>query len=484
MGFGAFDSLPVILGELLLIYWAIILVVLINDGRDPTKTLAWLLVLWLFPGLGLVFYYFLGRNWKKKTAKGKWIHEVRRLGSPTVDRYRETYAKDAEDGRAWALERDYEHLVGLIETADGSQPMAAYDVDLMHSGEEKFDKLVADLSQAKDTINIQYFIWERDDLTARICAVLLERLQAGVEVRMLNDFIGNIQYKKDQLKTLSQAGARIKYDVTDLGKINYRNHRKMVVIDAVLGYTGGINVGQEYIDGGPRYPSWRDTHVRFHGPAVADLQRLFAARWHEATDENLFTERFFPLEYPTHGRRSLAHVVATGVEDKWESARRAHVVAMGLADERIWIQSPYFVPDDAVYEAMINAALSGIDVRLMMTGLPDKKIAWYAAQSYFQPFIEAGGRVFYYEAGFLHAKTMLIDSELYTVGTLNLDIRSLELHKELMVWFYDSELAAQHIEAFEHDLEGCREVTIADIDALTPLQIFRDSAARLTSNLL
>lgn len=473
-----------VFSSVLLAYWIVIFIVLINDGRDPTKTLAWLLVLLLLPGFGLVFYYFAGRNWKKKTSKDSWLGEMREVSRPTVEGYRDRYAQDAQDACEWAEPRDLEHLMNLIETGDGSRPAGAYDVDLMPSGEEKFAKLLPDLAQAKDTINIQYFIWERDELSAKITAVLLERLAAGVEVRMLNDFIGNIRYKKDEIKRLQAAGARVDYDMKSLGAINYRDHRKMVVIDGVSAYTGGINVGQEYIDGGSRYPSWRDTHVRFHGPAVADLQRLFAERWHESTGESLFTERFFPVEYPTHGVRTLAQVVATGVEDPWETARRAHVLAMGLAEERIWIQSPYFVPDDAIYEAMINAALAGIDVRLMMTGWPDKRIAWFAAESYFRPFIEAGGRVFLYEAGFFHAKTMMIDSAMFSVGTLNLDIRSLELHKELMVWFYDEALTAEHAATFETDLEQCKEITIEHLDNLTWLQVLRDSAARLASNLL
>lgn len=468
----------------LLGYWVAIVIVLINDERDPTKTLAWLLILLLTPGFGLVFYYFFGRNWKKKTAKDPWRATMREVARPTVEGYRARYEQDMRDAYMWGEARDVEHLMTLIATGDGSRPAGAYDVDLMPSGEEKFARLLVDLAGARDTIDIQYFIWERDELTAKITAVLLERLAAGVEVRMLNDFVGNIRYKKDELKRLSRAGARVEYDVKSLGAANYRNHRKMVVIDAVLAYTGGINVGQEYIDGGSRFPAWRDTHVRFHGPAVADLQRLFAERWHEVTGESLFTERFFPREYPTHGVRALAQVVATGVEDPWETARRAHVLAMGLAEERIWIQSPYFVPDDAVYEAMVNAALSGIDVRLMMTGWPDKKIAWYAAESYFRPFIEAGGRVFMYQAGFFHAKTMMVDSEMFSVGTLNLDVRSLELHKELMVWFYDERLTAEHAAIYERDLEKCKEITIVELDALTWIQVFRDSAARLASNLL
>jgi len=472
------------LSIVVLVYWIIIVIVMVNDGRDPTKTLAWIMFLAATPMFGLVFYFFFGRNWKKKTAKGKWLTEIRALSTPTLDRIRGRYANVAAEAGALTKSWGQDDIVGLITRTDGATPLPAYDPELLINGEVKFATLKRDLAQAQDTINIQYFIWERDELTGALCDILLDRLKAGVEVRMLNDFIGNIQYKKDQLKVLQDAGAKIAYDVRGLGKVNYRNHRKMVVIDATLGYTGGINVGQEYIDGKPRYASWRDSHIKFHGPAVADLQKLFAARWHEVTEESLFTERFFPTEYPESGRRVLAQIVATGVEDKWESARRAHIVAMADAKKHIWIQSPYFVPTSDIYEGMLNAALGGIDVRFMMTGVPDKAIAWHAAETYFRPLIEAGGKVYMYEAGFFHAKTMSIDGKMLSIGTMNFDIRSLELHKELMAWFYDEELTAQHERVFEADMAASRLVTLADLDSRTHLQLLRNSAARLASNLL
>lgn len=484
MSWAGITSMPAILAAVLLVYWIVILVVLINDGRDPTATVSWVVLLAVLPGLGLVLYFFFGRNWKKKMMKSAWAKEIPRVSEPTLRRVRERYAAEADNARAWVSENGYGDLPHLIEFSDRSVPLPAYDVDIMPSGAEKFDKLLVDLAKAKDTINIQYFIWERDELTARITAVLLERISAGVEVRMLNDFIGNIQYKKDEIRRLRAAGAHVKYDVTELSKVNYRNHHKIVVIDGVLGYTGGINVGQEYIDGGSRFPSWRDTHVRFTGPAVADLQKLFAYRWHERTHESLFTERFFPLEYPVGSQCSVAHTVSTSAENPWEPARRAHVVAMGLAKKRIWIQSPYFVPDDALNETLINVALSGVDMRIMLTGWVDKKIAWYAAESYFRPVLKAGARIFHYNAGFLHAKTMTIDGALCCIGTMNLDVRSLKLHKELMVWFYDPLLAEEHERIFEKDLESCEEITLDQLDALKPLHIFRDSAARLGSDLL
>ncbi len=478
------EGLALLWSVLLLAYWIAIAVALINDGRDPTKTLAWLLVMFLLPILGLVLYFFLGRNWKKKTAKETWVAEVRQVAEPVLRGVSDRYAPVRDEAHEWAAERGFEKLLTTIETADGALPLPAYDVDILVDGEVKFATLEADLAAAKDTINIQYFIWERDELTARLTKVLLERLAAGVEVRMLNDFIGNIQYKKDEIEALRAAGAKIQYDVRDIGKINYRNHRKIVVIDGVLGYTGGINVGQEYIDGKPKYPAWRDTHVRFRGPLVSELQKLFAGRWFESVHENLFTERFFPAEYPETGTRVLGQVVATGVEDPWESARRAHEVAISSASSRIWLQSPYFVPTDALYQNLVNAALSGVDVRFMMTGWPDKKIAWYAAETYFEPLLRAGGRIFHYNAGFFHAKTMTVDGQLLSIGTMNMDIRSLELHKECMAWFYDEALTRQHEQVFLNDLEQCDEITVEQIESRTPVQVFRNHAARLASNLL
>jgi cardiolipin synthase len=332
---------------------------------------------------------------------------------------------------------------------------------------------------------MQYYTWERDELTTEICAALTERLEAGVEVRILNDFLGSLRYRKDQLEALKVAGARVGSDMTQFGRINYRDHRKITVIDETIGHTGGLNIGQEYIDGGAKFPSWRDTGVRFTGPAVGELQKLFADRWYEVFRENLFSPRYFPpldtevVEHPT-----MVHVVAQGVEERWSSSSRAHEIAISGAQKRVSLQSPYWVPDPTMLDVFINAALSGIEVRFMMTGLPDKRLAYQAAESYWEPVLRAGGHVYLYMAGFLHAKTIVVDSTVSAVGTMNLDIRSLRLNQELMVWIYDEDVARRQEEIFEADLEKCVEVTLEDIASWSAFRRFRDSASRLGSNLL
>ncbi|NLI17836.1 MAG: cardiolipin synthase [Actinomycetales bacterium] len=477
-------TVGILLPLIIPLYVVAVAILLINDQRDPTRTLTWLLFMFLLPGVGLLLYFFLGRNLRKRTMRSGWWERLAERAGPVHARLRGRYAAEIAHGEDTARELGFSEVLELAETGEGSFPLPAYDVRILASGAEKFDQLKKDLAAARDTINLMYFIWERDELTQDLIDILSERARAGVEVRMLNDYIGNIIYRKDQLKQLTAAGGRVSYDVRDLGQANYRNHRKIVVIDGVLGYTGGCNVGQEYIDGGKRYPAWRDTHVVYGGPAVAALQTMFAARWLDVEKEDLFTDRFFPPEYPPGTTATPALTVSTGVDAVWEVARRAHVVGIGEASQRVWIQSPYYVPTAEVQAAITNAALAGLDVRLMMTGIPDKRSAWYAANTYIEPLLRAGVRVYHYTAGFFHAKSMTLDGKVFVIGTLNLDIRSLELHKELMVWFLDPELTRQHDALFEADIAGSRELTLADFAAQTRLQRFRDSAYRLASNLL
>ena len=260
-------------------------------------------------------------------------------------------------------------------------------------------------------------------------------------MRFLYDYLGSKAWGKKKLQALEPLGVQVAADMTSLSRINYRDHRKIVVIDGEIGYTGGYNVGQEYVDGGKRFARWRDTHLRVTGQVVGELQTLFARRWFENRKEDLLGEQYLPAPPRSPEDGILCQVVAQTVEDPWQSSRRVHMVAVGNAERRVWIQSPYFVPEVGLYDTMINAALTGVDVRFMMTGMPDKKVPYWAAWSYFRPLIEAGAHIYLYEAGFLHSKTIVADSQVAAIGTMNMDIRSLKLHKELMVWLFDEGLA-------------------------------------------
>jgi cardiolipin synthase len=476
-------SLPLWLVLPLFAYWLVVVVLLIYDNREPSSTLVWLFALILLPGIGIVLFLFFGRDWKVITARRHWAEgyviaqtaKMRPLyerNEPADQVFKERF------GTGSAAD-----IAATIETENGSRPLPADTLEIFPAGGENFARLEQDLAAATSFIHMEFFIWEQDELTARITAILLERLAAGVEVRLLYDYVGSISHKKDELKKLAAAGARVSADVTQLFKLNYRNHRKIVVIDGVIGYTGGMNLGQEYIDGGKRFPTWRDTNIRITGQAVAELQKLFAARWFEDEHEDVLEDRYLPpAQDGGLGGKVLTQLVAHTIESPWEAGRRAHMLAISQAERTLKIQSPYFVPDPGTYDAMINSALSGVDLRFMMTGWVDKKLPFWAAQTYFEPLLRAGAHIYLYEAGFFHAKTIAVDSEICAIGTMNMDIRSLRLHKELMVWIYDGQTTRQLEDIFARDLEQSREVTLDELHSVGRWQRFRNSFARLFSS--
>jgi len=470
---------------LLVLYWIAAIVVIVAEDREPTVTLLWILILVLLPGAGLVVYFFAGRDWKRIHARQRWVKDLRALRELFLKPFYARYRTYSDATLAAYNDTSTERLIRAICTERGNGPLPVNDLAIWPSGAEYFPHLIDDISKAQRSIHMQYYTWERDELTTEICAALTERLKAGVEVRILNDFLGSLRYRKDQLDALKAIGARVGSDMSQFGRINYRDHRKITVIDETIGHTGGLNIGQEYIDGGAKYPSWRDTGMRFTGPAVGELQKLFADRWYEVFRENLFSPRYFPpvdtqvVEHPM-----MVHVVAQGVEERWSSSSRAHEIAISGAQKRVSLQSPYWVPDPTMLDVFINAALSGVELRFMMTGVPDKRLAYQAAESYWEPILRAGGHVFLYMAGFMHAKTIVVDGKISAVGTMNLDIRSLRLNQELMVWIYDEDIARLQEDIFEADLEKCVEVTLEDIASWSAFRRFRDSASRLGSNLL
>ena len=472
---------------LFVVYWVVLVVLLIMDDREPAITLAWLFILIFVPVIGVFFYVFFGRDWKVVAQRKHWVErlqEAERAGMQQV--WSRNAGATARFYEEWG-DSVAEPISRAISKENVARVLPASSLELFNDGAHKYARLKEDLRGAQRFIHLQYFIWEQDRLTAELVPILLDRLAAGVEVRLTYDWMGSITFGKRELRQLARAGAKVRADVTDLMRINYRNHRKIAVIDGEIGYTGGMNVGQEYIDGGDRFAVWRDSHLRLTGQAVGALEKLFAARWFESErdDEDLFGAAYMPAPDPAAVETgTLVEVAAQGVEDPWSASRRAHMVAIGQAEESVWIQSPYFVPDYSVYDVMINAALSGVDVRFMMTGVPDKKIALWAAQTYYRKLLDAGARIFLYEAGFLHAKTIVVDGIVSAVGTMNMDQRSLKLHKEMMVWVFDRDFSRQVAEAFSHDVESCHEVTLEEARSVGGLVKFRNQAARLFSNVL
>jgi cardiolipin synthase len=466
-----------------LVLWLYVMVTLIMEDREPADTLAWAFAFLLVPVLGIIFYFIAGRDWATITEKKQWMRDYYEKLQATLRPFFESNAAAERRFRERFAGTYVERLADTMSREDGLGVVTADSAEIFPTGGEKFGRLKADLAAAQRFIHIQYFIWEDDELTDALTEILKERVQAGVQVRFLYDYLGSKHWDKKKLEALVPLGAKVSKDVVSISHLNYRDHRKIVVIDGEIGYTGGYNVGQEYVDGGDRFARWRDTHVRVTGQIVGELEALFAARWFDQTKEDVCTEEYLPARPAARSDEAgiLCQVVAQSVEDPWKSSRRAHMLAVGNAAKRVWIQSPYFIPEVGLYDTMINAALSGVDVRFMMTGVPDKKVPFWAAWTYFRPLLKAGVKVYLYEAGFLHSKTLTADGQITAIGTMNMDIRSLRLHKELMLWMYDEKLAHRQERLFEEDIADSREITLIDLDALSRMTRFRNSFMRLLS---
>ncbi len=471
---------------LILLAFAAVVIALATDDRDPSTVLAWLFVIMLVPLIGLLAYFFIGRNYRRASKKRTaMLARMTELSERTLTPYLTANAAFSEAAVEGLHGTPAQYVESTGRHEDGIVPLPADTVDIYTAGSQKFPALLAEMATAEKYIHLMYLIWEQDELTAKVAEVLHERLKAGVEVHIIYDWLSCISYKKDELKKLAAAGATVVPCYKRLPQFNYRNHMKMVIIDGKSVYSGGMNMGQEYIDGGPRFAVWRDTSFRLTGAAVIPYLTLFAATWIvNGRDEDLATGYLPEVVGRGPGEGTPIQVLHSSVATTFKTIRDVFIMSLTNARERIWIQSPYFVPDEPLITAMCAAAASGRDVRFMMTGVPDKKIPFYAAHAYYPQLLRSGVKVYLYKAGFLHAKTITVDEEFSIIGTCNWDIRSIILHDEVVSIFYDKQIARDYAAQYEKDIGDCTEVTWAYLDGFTALQRFRNSVYRLFSRLL
>jgi cardiolipin synthase len=483
---GIFDFGFFFVDILLLLAIAGVVIVLATDDRDPSTVLAWMFVVLLFPLLGLIAYFFIGRNYRRDSKKRRAIYKrTEQLRAASLTPVEEANAAFTEAAVAATTGTASHRVQSTARREDGSAVLPSDTVDIYTAGSQKFPALLAEMATAQKYIHLMYLIWEQDELTAKVTEVLLERIKAGVEVHIIYDWLSCISYKKDELKKLAAAGATVVPCFKHLAHINYRNHMKMVIIDGKSVYSGGMNMGQEYIDGGPRFNVWRDTSFRLSGAPVVPYLLLYGAIWIMNGGKEDLVTGYMP-EVRTHapGEGTAVQVLHSSVGTTFKAIRDVFITALLGARERIWIQSPYFVPDEPLIVAMCTAAASGVDVRFMMTGVPDKKIPFYAAHAYYPQLLRSGVKVYLYKAGFLHAKTVTVDEEFALMGTCNWDIRSFILHDEVVSVFYDHEIARNYAAQYEKDIGDCEEVTWHYLDSFTGGQKFRNSIYRLFSRLL
>ncbi|MGY2224172.1 cardiolipin synthase [Pseudomonas gingeri] len=448
--------------------------------RTAQGSIAWALSLIFIPYLTLIPYLVFGRSTFDAYIKARRQAnvEMRKAIADLNWRPWVEEALTARNSQAYAALRAMPKL--------GRMPcLANNQVRLLINGEATFEAIFQAIGQARHAVLVQFFIVHDDKLGRRLQSLLLEKAAEGVEVYLLYDGIGSHALPHGYADVLREGGVRVKAFATRSGwlnrfQVNFRNHRKVVVVDGLTGFVGGHNVGDEYLGSKPPLSPWRDTHVQVSGPVVACLQESFAEDWFWASRQ--LPPLILPDAYPDDG--VLCQLLASGPADPFETCSLFFVEAIHAARERVWITSPYFIPDEAVFAALRLAVLRGVDVRLLLPSRPDHRIVYAASSLYAFEAVRAGVRVFRYGPGFLHQKVVLVDNEISAIGSANLDNRSFRLNFELMLLTVDEAFASEVENMLLKDFDLAREVTREDSRETHRLQQLGMRVARLISPIL
>nr|WP_294680924.1 cardiolipin synthase [uncultured Anaerotignum sp.] len=435
------------------------------ERRNPASTWAWLLVLLFIPIFGFFAYLVFGRNSKRE----KMFREKEQYDQEVYYKYlfQDVHsAKEITEQKAFIENKgklshaEYVTDLAHLHLNSGNWITFNNKIDHFDNGKAKFEALVQDIRSAKEYIHLEYYIWRGDRLGTRLLDELTKKAAEGVEVRILYDGIGNSRLPKNYFARFHAAGG---YTAAFLPRfvirLNYRNHRKLAIIDGKVGYIGGFNVGDEYLGIVKRYGPWRDTHLRFHGDAVDQMQMRFIMDWNFTAKHGLIrlAQRYFPKKEQTAGVRT--QIVSSGPDTQWKNIRNGYFKMINEAESNVFLTTPYFVPDDGIFEALRVAALSGLDVRIIIPGNPDHFFVYWASMSYLGELLEAGVRVYQYEKGFIHAKVLTIDGTVSSVGSANMDIRSFDLNFEVNAFMYDAGITKILEDDFLKDLHSSVEIT-------------------------
>jgi len=411
--------------------------------REPQPAVAWVLTILLLPFAGVLLFWLFGYQ---------TVH--RRLMRKKVRNRAYKKLAAARPGRAPAdVPERWDVLARLGHHRDGFPVTGGNAVELYHDGVDAYRAMLAALEGAKHHVHAQFFICKSDATGKRFIEVLRACARRGVQVRLLVDSVGSYKLSSRLLHTLKRDGGKVAnfLPLWNPLRVNLRNHRKILVVDGRVGFSGGLNVADEYVHKNPRFGYWRDTHFRVAGPAVFGLQDTFLEDWYFTTQESVRGDDYFPHIDPCGN--SLAQVVASGPDDDFKAIRETYVSAILRARERVWVASPYFVPDPGLRDALVIAARSGVDVRFLGLFRPDKWIPFLAARYFYTDLLAAGAKVYQYTRGMMHSKYVLVDGEFASIGSANTDNRSLLLNFELNCQFFDTGIAAEMEAAFLRDLE-------------------------------
>ncbi|MFZ5942897.1 MAG: cardiolipin synthase [Bacillota bacterium] len=461
-------------------------IVIFFENDDPSKTLAWLLVLVFFPVLGFLLYIFLGRKFRKiKRYKKKGIENLAELSKIITNE-----SRLITKGQGF-IDKYIPHkkkLINLITTSASAPFTINNKTTIFNNGTDTFQSFLEEIEKAQHHIHLEFYIFRDDKIGTEIKDLLISKARQGVKVRFIYDGYGSIQLSKSFIEEMKKNGIRTVCFAPVIlpiinNRINYRNHRKILVVDGSVGFVGGINVGDEYLGKSEDFFYWRDTHLRIEGDAVKFLQHIFIQDWYFAAKERINAKQYYPDSRENIGEE-LVQIAASGPDSPWESIMQMYFSMISTADESIYLTTPYFIPNGSILMALKNAALSGLDVRILIPGKPDSRFVLWASMSYINELLEAGVRVYQYQKGFIHSKTLIVDSLVSSVGTANMDLRSFKLNFEVNAFIYNEESAKQLVSDFFNDLKDSKEIDYYMYQQRSLGFRFLESTARLFSPLL
>ena len=431
-----------------------IIYMVFKEKRSSNSIIAWTLVLYVAPVIGFVTYILIGRKINKTNMYG--IKEIESRVFNSYYKYIETNRKNLYSNNIKNVD-----MIQSLEQMHYAPYRFNNNIELYSDGKEMFNELLESLRNAKKSINIQFYIFKNDGIGSEILNILEEKARNGVMVRLLYDSVGSRSLNRKVLDKLIEAGGKVGEFFPSWLKIinlnmNFRNHRKIVVIDGKVGFIGGFNVGDEYLGKNKKFGYWRDTHIKFTGAAVKDLNIRFIADWRYATKETLDFEEMFVVE-EEKGNGQGMQIVSSGpnLSDRFE-IKLGYLKMIQKAKKYLYIQSPYLIIDNSIADALKLAALSGVDVKIMIPGKGDHIFVYWANLFYAGDLLDYGVKIYHYDKeAFLHAKTVVIDDEICSVGTANMDTRSFELNFEINAFIYSEKISRKQREEFEKDLLKC-----------------------------
>lgn len=465
---------------------------IIYDTRSTTKTLAYLLFAVFVPVFGMIFYFFFGINYRHRKMYSKKLYENDDLAAKFRKDLLQYSKKTYQENNAEIISNKE---LAFMVLQDSMSPLTSKNaVKLLINGENKFPEVLQAIQNAKHHIHIEYYIFENDEIGKTLCEAMIAKAKEGVKVRFIYDDFGSRTIRKNLVPELIKNGVEAYpflkvHFILLANRLNYRNHRKIIVIDGYTSFVGGINVSDRYINGNKKQQYWRDTHLRIDGPGTQYLQYLFLCDWNFCSDSILEPNRyFFPpisqIAEEENKENKIVQIAASGPDSESPTILFSTLQAINLATKEILITSPYFIPGESLLDALNISSLSGIAVKLLVPGKSDSILVNSAARSYYNDLLKAGVEIYQYQKGFVHAKTMVTDQKMAIVGTANMDFRSFDLNFEVNAIVYDTEIASELTAIFYNDLKDSIRIDALQWANRPLYRQLLEKAARLLSPLL